>query len=106
TNQLGTPLAPVAPVAQDGQAQLNAQATLAVVQYNQQATATVSAYATQSVYATATAHAQAILQLLQNPETARTMGQNGQQKVQNHYNWNQMATKLTHFYDHLLATNH
>ncbi|MCA9980726.1 MAG: hypothetical protein KDD89_07835, partial [Anaerolineales bacterium] len=62
TNQLGTPLAPVAPVAQDGQAQLNAQATLAVVQYNQQATATVSAYATQSVYATATAYAQATIQ--------------------------------------------
>lgn len=54
TNQMGTPFAPIAP---DGQAQLNAQATLAVVEYNQQSTSTAVAQATAVFYGTATAEA-------------------------------------------------
>jgi hypothetical protein len=66
------PAAPVVPPLADGQAQLNAQATLAAVQYNQQGTATAVAQATQVFYGTVTAQAMATQQMQMTREAEGT----------------------------------
>jgi glycosyltransferase involved in cell wall biosynthesis len=50
----------------------------------------------------ATAHAEAILRLLQNRDRARQMGRMGQKLVQREYNWDAMEKRLLAFYGELL----
>jgi len=49
------------------------------------------------------AHSQAIITLLKNPEVARSMGHEGQRKVQAQYNWNSMEERLLRLYDQVLG---
>jgi glycosyltransferase involved in cell wall biosynthesis len=49
-----------------------------------------------------TAHAEAILKILQNPELGYRMGQRGQEMVRTQYNWEEMENKLVTFYNNLL----
>ncbi len=50
-----------------------------------------------------TAHAQAILHILRQPENGRIMGQQGQHLVQTRYNWAEMEHRLLTLYDQLLT---
>ena len=47
------------------------------------------------------AHADAILRLLRDPETARAMGRRGQHRVQMEWNWDEMACRLVELYRQL-----
>jgi glycosyltransferase involved in cell wall biosynthesis len=49
------------------------------------------------------AHAQSILKILQNPDEGQQMGRNGQQLVQNQYNWDEMEKRLLALYKVLLS---
>ncbi|HET6445898.1 MAG TPA: glycosyltransferase, partial [candidate division Zixibacteria bacterium] len=48
-------------------------------------------------------HAEAIIQLLQNPESATAMGKRGQSMVASHYNWAQMEPRLLKLYAEVMA---
>ena len=50
-------------------------------------------------------HAQALIDLLKRPESARAMGREGQRKVQSHYNWSKMEKRLICFYREVLNSN-
>lgn len=49
------------------------------------------------------AHARAILSLLQQPQQAAKMGQCGQRLVNQHYNWDEMEKQLVRFYQALIS---
>lgn len=49
------------------------------------------------------AHAEAILLLLQNPQRAQALGREGQQLVQNHFNWDLMKPRLLGLYEEVLG---
>jgi glycosyltransferase involved in cell wall biosynthesis len=49
------------------------------------------------------AHAQAILQLLRQPELAAAMGRRGQSLVQSMYNWEEMEMRLLALYEEVLS---
>jgi glycosyltransferase involved in cell wall biosynthesis len=49
------------------------------------------------------AHAEAILDVLRHPETAREMGRRGQELVQTRYNWDEMEKRLLALYEELLS---
>lgn len=49
------------------------------------------------------AHAQAILRVLQDAENGRMMGQHGQEMVSSQYNWGEMEKRLLALYEKLLA---
>jgi glycosyltransferase involved in cell wall biosynthesis len=49
------------------------------------------------------AHANAIIELLQNPDKAIKMGIHGQEIVMKHYQWSMMETRLLHLYKDLLS---
>ncbi|MEA3337467.1 MAG: glycosyltransferase family 4 protein [Chloroflexota bacterium] len=50
-----------------------------------------------------TAHAQAILRILRDPQAGLVMGRQGQSLVQTHYNWEKMESRLLAFYQNLLS---
>jgi len=49
------------------------------------------------------AHAEAIINILQNPAFGAVMGKNGQDLVNTLYNWNREEEKLLHLYNQLLT---
>lgn len=49
-------------------------------------------------------HAEAILKLLQNPESAKAMGLRGQDLVHSIFNWDKEEEKLIHLYEQLLRS--
>lgn len=49
------------------------------------------------------AHAEAILLLLENPERAQALGREGQQLVQNRFNWDLMKPRLLGLYEEILG---
>lgn len=51
------------------------------------------------------AHAQALLRLLRDPETAEAMGQRGYNRVQTELNWQAVAPRLLDLYDRVLAND-
>ena len=50
-----------------------------------------------------TAHAEALLDLLRQPERASAMGRRGQELVRTDYNWDEMERRLLALYQKLLA---
>jgi glycosyltransferase involved in cell wall biosynthesis len=50
------------------------------------------------------AHAAALLHLLQEPAAAAAMGQAGQQRVETRFNWDLMVPKLLQLYETVLSS--